>query len=1465
MSNPPDQATALRAALVAVRDMKGRLRAREREPIAIVGIGCRFPGGGDGPDGYWRMLCDGVDGVAPIPPDRFDMDAVYDPDPSVPGKSYCRQAALLAEVRGFDAGFFNISPREAVTMDPQQRLLLEVAWEALEHAGIAADRLAGSRTGLFIGTMNQDYDRLVRASADPADLDAYVGTGTGTSFLAGRLSYVLGVTGPAMAVDTACSSSALAVHLACQSLRNGECDLALAGAANLILVPDTFVTMARLKALAADGRCKTFDASADGYGRGEGAGMVALKRLSDARAAGDSIIAVIAGSAVNHGGAAAGLTVPSGSAQQAVIRAALAQAEMEPHAVTYVEAHGTGTSLGDPIEIAALAAVQQGRTTPLHVGTVKTNIGHLEAAAGIAATIKVALMIRHGRIPPHLHFIRPNPALDLGAVPAEVPVRLTDWQGPRVAGVSAFGMSGTNVHLVIRADDALAPVVEAAAGPQLLALSARDDAALSALCGHMAAALSAPDAPALADAAWTLATGRARLEKRLAVVADDMADAVTRLTVGDGQHGTAAAGGRTRVAFLFSGQGTQYAGMAAGLYREEPLFRATVDRCLAAMADLPDLADMWLGGGDDPRLNDTAYAQPALFALQAGLVALWRGLGVEPDLVLGHSVGEFAAAWAAGVLGLEDAARLVVARGRLMQALPRDGAMIAVFAPAADLAGLTGDRVGIAGLNGAAETVLSGDAAALDAIAAGLSARGIRCKKLAVSHAFHSPLMDPAVVPFAALAGTVAAGAPSLPWVSTLTGLPVTVVPDGAYWGRQIREPVAFAPALGALAGRRIGCVIEIGPGPALVALARRELPDAAITWLSSLRPGGQDRRRFLECVAGAWSAGVAVRLEALHVAGGRRPVPLPTYPFQRVRHWITEPLAALPPLLGVAWEPIEPPAGMMPAGSWLVVPDRGGVAAALAAAGLEMECVTPGELAGRRMVDIAGVLHLSALDLPPRAGTGDLRPVLEGALALATVDVPALWVTRGAQGVVTSPAGATLWGLGRTAALERAEAAPVLLDLSDDADAAAVIRDLLPRLGVCRAAGERQWAWRGGWRAARLLPVAAASATPVTLRPDRSYLVTGATRGLGLAVARDLARLGAKHLLLLGRSDPDAGLLDELARGGVVAMPVRADITDADAVGQAIAATGAPPLAGIVHAAGLLRDGVLSGLDWDAFATVLAPKLDGLASLLALADGVELDFLTLFSSAAGTLGSAGQGNYAAANAWLDAAASALSADGRKVASIAWGPWRGLGMAADADGAAWARRGVRMLDPAAGLAAFVALAGWPGPVAVLPFDWQAWRAFDDTALLDRLAPRAVAVPATGDLAALLDQAPPGDRLRLAEREIGRVVRSVLRLGGEMAVDPDQPFSMFGMDSLMALELRAELVRRTGRPLPATLTYDHPTLAALARLIAGDLPSPAVVVKEPASSTLREKVASMDEAALADYVQRKLAARRGSTR
>jgi acyl transferase domain-containing protein len=1495
-----DMPSAIRAALVAVRDMKARLASREREPIAIVGIGCRFPGATDGPDGFWRMLCEGVDAVAPIPAHRWDADVWYDPDPSAVGKTYCRHAAMLPDVTGFDAAFFNIAPREAVTLDPQQRLLLETAWEALEHAGIAPDSLAGSRTGVFVGTMNHDYELLVRRSAAVAGQDEYAGTGTGNSFQAGRLAYVLGLSGPALAVDTACSSSALAAHLACQSLRSGECDMAIAGAANLILVPDTFVTMARFRALAPDGRCKTFDASADGYGRGEGAGVVVLQRLSDARAAGRRVIAVIAGSAVNHDGAAAGLTVPNGIAQQAVIRAALAQAELPADRIGYVEAHGTGTILGDPIEITALAAVQSGRPAdrPLLVGSVKTNFGHLEAAAGIAAIIKVALMLRHGRIPPNLHFDRPNPAIDFAAIPAAVPTRLTGWPDdgePRCAGVSAFGMSGTNVHLILRQDAPEDAVEGAEPGPHVLALSARDDDALAAMAGRIASALGTDDAPSLADAAWTLATGRKQFERRLAVVADTAPEAASRMEAAQVIRGIAPiAGDRTKVAFVFSGQGVQWPGMAAGLYRSDPAFRETVDRCLGAVDDRLDpplAAIMW--DPSDPRINQTAYAQPALFAVQAGLVALWRSLGVQPDLVLGHSVGEFAAAWTAGVLDLEDAMRLVAERGRCMQALPGNGTMIAVQAAADDLTPMLDGHTALAGINGAVETVLSGHSAALEALGAELDARNIRWRRLAVSHAFHSPLMQGVIEPFMSVARTFAAQAPKLRWVSTVTGRLMAAAPGADYWGRQIRDPVLFAPALSELARQNIDCAIEIGPGATLTALARRALPDPRVAWLPSLRPYTDDRRSLREAVAAAWTAGVAVRLEALHRAD--RPCPpanLPTYPFQRQRHWI----AAEPPprparkstaiMYRIAWEPLPLPESLIRTGRWLVVADTGGIAGALAAAGLPVTIIAPHDLVRHLDGDIVGVLYLPALDLDPWAVTADLRSAVDGVLTLARAAValgadspPMLWVTRAAQPVgtdVPQPAGATLWGLGRTIALEYPEAAPVLLDLPPDQPtrhngvpdkAVAAILGLLPKVAACRDEGERQWAWRPnqGWLAPRLT-LADSQATPAPLRADRAYLVTGGMRGVGLSVALHLARQGARHVVLAARSQPSPAAIAAIEQAGARAYAVPADVADRLAFAAALAAAGTPPLAGVVHAAGVLDNAVLAGLHWPAFARVLAPKVDGLATLLAATTGTELDFLVLFASGAGVLGSAGQGNYAAANAYLDAAAAALAVSGQRAISIAWGPWSGLGMAA-AEDVSWARKGVQLLEPEDALAAFSTLTGQAKSAAVLSFDWVRYRTVDRSAFLDRLAPRP-ARTSVDPLPVRLRAAPARERQNLAEQEVWELVRTVLQLPPDASAEPDRPFAEFGMDSLMALDVRTELARRVGRPLPATLLYDHPTLTALARYFAADPPGTGEPLARPVALPIgaeppagRKTVAAMNEADLQAYVLRKRAKRR----
>ncbi|MFG1954464.1 type I polyketide synthase, partial [Micromonospora sp. NPDC048830] len=738
LANLPPKRLAL-----LVLDLQKRLDELKRstpEPIAVVGVGCRFPGGVDSPGAFWDLLVRGVDAVGEVPSGRWDVDAFFDPDPEVAGRMYSRAGHFVDGVDGFDAGFFGVSPREAVSLDPQQRLLLEVAWEALEDAGQVPGRLAGSRTGVFVGIGTDDYSLMLR-SADPASMDAYTGTGNAFSVAAGRLSYLLGLQGPSMAVDTACSSSLVAVHLACRSLRSGESDLALAGGVHLMLTPQGSIYLSRTRALSPDGRCKTFDASADGYGRGEGCGVVVLKRLSDARRDGDRVLAVVRGSAVNHDGPSSGLTVPNGLAQQELIRSALADAGVEPGEVDYVEAHGTGTPLGDPIEVDALAgALGRGRAAgrPLLLGSVKTNIGHLEAAAGVAGLIKTVLALRHGQVPAHLHLRTPNPHIKWDDLPVRVAAETTPWprgERLRIAGVSSFGMSGTNAHLVLaEAPDAAAAngVEESGRPAHPLVLSARDVGALRVLAGRYVELLESVEAPGFGVVCAAAAVTRSHFACRLAVVASDAVEAVARLRgwLAGEQHrlvveGVVAVGRRPRVGWLFTGQGSQWVGMARALYESEPVFRSELDRCaelLAGELERPLLEVLFPSSDADADvagkvLEQTGFTQPVLFAVEWALACLWRRWGVRPDVVLGHSVGELVAACVAGVLSLEDGLRLVAARGRLMQQLPAGGAMAAVSAPVDEVRPLLeGTPVVVAAVNSPVETVVAGPGEAVEEI-----------------------------------------------------------------------------------------------------------------------------------------------------------------------------------------------------------------------------------------------------------------------------------------------------------------------------------------------------------------------------------------------------------------------------------------------------------------------------------------------------------------------------------------------------------------------------------------------------------------------------------------------------------------------------------------------------------------------------------------------------------------------------
>ena len=904
----------VKRALLEIRELRSRIATFElasSEPIAIVGLGCRLPGGITDAQSMWRVLQDGVDTIGQVPENRWDAVSLFDADPDSRGTMATRYGGFLDDVDRFDASFFGISPREAASMDPQQRLMLEVSWLALENAGIAPDALAGSPTGVFVGVGNSDYSRLLFRERDR--IDAYAGSGSSASMIPGRLSYHFGLRGPSIAIDTACSASLVAVHLACQSLRRGECDLALAGGVNLILGPEAHIAFTKARMMAPDGRCKTFDARANGYGRGEGAAVIVLRRLSDATARGDLILALIRGSAVNQDGRSAGMTAPNGPAQVEVIRSALKNARLAPEQVDYVEAHGTGTSLGDPIELQAIAqALGTNRSTdnPLLVGSCKTNFGHLEAAAGITGLIKAVLSLARGKIPPHLHFETPNPMLDWNTLPLRVTTALQDWpkcDGPSRAGVSSFGFSGTNAHVLLEQAPARAAIEAEAASVDrprhLLALSATTKAALLELARRFIERFDGePVDPA--DLCWSANTGRAHFAQRLAVTGVDAGElraglqayvdgrSVPNLRTGDATQG------RPVVGMLFTGQGAQRIDMGRGLYAASPTFRTAFDACAEALARLTGtfreqslISIIYPGpeAGIASVLDQTVIAQPALFALECALTSLWRRWGVEPAVVLGHSVGEVAAAVAAGVMDMATGSSLIAARATLMQSLPAGGVMATVFASQMQVKALLADHaVEIAALNGPNQLVISGAEADVDAVCFDLGERGIQSKRLAVSHAFHSRAMEPILAAFEAETATLQMNAPRITVISNLTGEVADpgLISRRDYWRRHIRNPVQFEASMHSAASLGITHFLEIGPAPVLLGMAAATVELPAESWLPSLHPRNDDWDVILGSLQALYVAGVDINWQAFDADYRRSRVELPTYPFEGRRYW---------------------------------------------------------------------------------------------------------------------------------------------------------------------------------------------------------------------------------------------------------------------------------------------------------------------------------------------------------------------------------------------------------------------------------------------------------------------------------------------------------------------------------------------------------------------------------------------------
>ncbi|MEM9214630.1 MAG: alpha/beta fold hydrolase [Cyanobacteria bacterium P01_F01_bin.150] len=1641
LSAEPD---ALATEAELVRQSSQYKRRISDEAIAIVGMGCRFPGANN-PEEFWQLLREGRDAIT-----------VLDEGDRWSGHRSAKVGGFLSQrVDEFDPQFFGISPREANRMDPQQRLLLEVSWEALEQAGIAPTHLAGTSTGVFVGISSSDYSHL---QAREMTTDPYSGTGNAHSIAANRLSYVLDLRGPSLTVDTACSSSLVALHNATRSLQNGECDQAIAAGVNLILSPDLTLTFADAGMLAADGRCKTFSAAADGYVRGEGCGVVILKRLSDAQRDGDSVLAVVKGAAVNQDGRSNGLTAPNGLAQQAVIQAALQRADVSAIDIQYVDAHGTGTVLGDPIELNALKAVlSQGRESNQRcwIGSVKTNIGHLEAAAGMASLIKVILALQHSELPPHLHVQELNPHVSWEDGPLTVVSNRQEWSrldSPRLAGISSFGFGGTNAHVIVSegpvannsdkhdADSAkensqtaglraLTQPPPLSASHYLLTLSAKTPNALADLTQSYSDFLNRYPDESLANICATAHLGRSHFPHRLAIIAQSNDDLGKQLQLYKKQEpsGTRISneinpgGALSKLAFLFTGQGSQYPNMGYDLYQSQPVFRRVIDECdriLQTHLEYPLLHVLYpeerrKKSHERPLpeglIHQTRYTQPILFAVEYALAELWQSWGIYPDVVMGHSVGEYVAACVAGILSLEDGLRLIAARSRLMQNLPANGAMVAVFTSAQQVTSIIeayaqtngSVAVDIAAVNGPENTVISGEKGAIATVTNVFKAQGITTKPLNVSHAFHSSLMAPILSSFEAISQTITFHPPQLPIVSNVTGTlyasstEETTLETGTnngsanpmcshtYWSRHIRQAVQFAPSMETLFKSGYSTFLEVGPKPTLLTMAQRcqvkaegrrqkaessansptpqlpnsptpQLPNSPNQWLHSLRPNQPDWSVLLKTAAQLYTSGHPLNWNG--IAAGQsvqRIHHLPTYPWQKQRFWFApqwdvqpwdvQPLtngltsseqasvaSSSDLLYGLEWrsQPRQANAAKLDrSGTWIIA-TMDGQPSALAAQiahrldeqGQKQLTVEIGDRPAEALADHLGTIEgnidrvlLVASDNANKNSPNLFQPcqaaltLVQSLVQLSQGDrqslrnsdpYPNLWIITqnsvliddpSSQGLLNSNevtpeaelsgitlAQSTLWGLGKVVALEHPDLWGGLLDVEvshnqppsvEDKVITAIIDDCSDSDGESAIAFHHNQ--RYVQRLTSLSPLSQkqeldttepsiAPPTKGELKGNSSqskmlqdtYLITGGLGSLGLTIAQWLfEQHGMTHLTLVGRRQPSEAAqkaIAQLQNQGATIHTAQADIAQSNEVAnllQQLQSQGLN-LKGIIHGAGVLQDGVLQSQTWDNFATVLAPKVNGAWNLHQLTQSYDLDCFVLFSSVASLLGSPGQGNYAAANGFMDTLAQYRQHQGLPALSINWGPWAQGGMASsvgDALQERLTRNGFNLLEPEQALTTLSNLmfgdpqSSLPAQVGVADIDWTqmgkrlttAQRTFLSPVLENRNRSFESIVDSTIDgtssmgVSRLIDTVlavAVGDRSTFFATYLQQQISQVLQLP-ENTLSGDSNLMDVGMDSLMVMESINQLRQDFSLMLYPREFYEHPTIGTLSAYLA----------------------------------------------
>ncbi|AQO65961.1 phthiocerol type I polyketide synthase PpsB [Mycobacterium tuberculosis] len=1466
------------------------------EPVAVVGIGCRFPGDVDGPESFWDFLVAGRNAISTVPADRWDAEAFYHPDPLTPGRMTTKWGGFVPDVAGFDAEFFGITPREAAAMDPQQRMLLEVAWEALEHAGIPPDSLGGTRTAVMMGVYFNEYQSMLAAS--PQNVDAYSGTGNAHSITVGRISYLLGLRGPAVAVDTACSSSLVAVHLACQSLRLRETDLALAGGVSITLRPETQIAISAWGLLSPQGRCAAFDAAADGFVRGEGAGVVVLKRLTDAVRDGDQVLAVVRGSAVNQDGRSNGVTAPNTAAQCDVIADALRSGDVAPDSVNYVEAHGTGTVLGDPIEFEALAATYGHGGDACALGAVKTNIGHLEAAAGIAGFIKATLAVQRATIPPNLHFSQWNPAIDAASTRFFVPTQNSPWptaEGPRRAAVSSFGLGGTNAHVIIEQGSELAPVSEGGedTGVSTLVVTGKTAQRMAATAQVLADWMEGPGAEvAVADVAHTVNHHRARQATFGTVVARDRAQAIAGLrALAAGQHAPGVVSHQDGspgpgTVFVYSGRGSQWAGMGRQLLADEPAFAAAVAELEPVFVEQAgfSLRDVIATGKE---LVGIEQIQLGLIGMQLTLTELWRSYGVQPDLVIGHSMGEVAAAVVAGALTPAEGLRVTATRARLMAPLSGQGGMALLGLDAAATEALIADypQVTVGIYNSPQQTVIAGPTEQIDELIARVRAQNRFASRVNIEVAPHNPAMD-ALQP--AMRSELADLTPRTPTIgiisTTYADLHTQPIFDAEHWATNMRNPVRFQQAIASAGSGADGAYhtfIEISAHPLLTQAIADTLEDAhrptksAAKYLSigTLQRDADDTVTFR---TNLYTADIA---HPPHTCHPPEPHPtIPTTPWQHTHHWIatTHPSTAAPEDPGsnkvvvngqstsesraledwchqLAW-PIRPAVSADPpsTAAWLVVADNELCHELARAADSRVDSLSPPALAAGS--DPAALLDAlrgvdNVLYAPPVPGelldiesayqvfhaTRRLAAAMVASSATA-ISPPKLFImTRNAQpiseGDRANPGHAVLWGLGRSLALEHPEIWGGIIDLDDSMPAELAVRHVLT--AAHGTDGEDQVVYRSGARHVPRLQRRTLPGKPVTLNADASQLVIGATGNIGPHLIRQLARMGAKTIVAMARKP---GALDELtqclAATGTDLIAVAADATDPAAMQTLFDRFGTelPPLEGIYLAAFAGRPALLSEMTDDDVTTMFRPKLDALALLHRRSLKSPVRHFVLFSSVSGLLGSRWLAHYTATSAFLDSFAGARRTMGLPATVVDWGLWKSL---ADVQKDATQISAESGLQPMADEVAIGALPLVMNPDAavatvVVAADWPllaaAYRTRGALRIVDDLLPAPEDVgKGESEFRTSLRSCPAEKRRDMLFDHVGALAATVMGMPPTEPLDPSAGFFQLGMDSLMSVTLQRALSESLGEFLPASVVFDYPTVYSLTDYLATVLP------------------------------------------